>query len=76
MGNTFEELVIPDVPEVARCQQLLSSSGLRPLMAGSGPTVFALVPPEREGEIRRQAASWRDVDAYVTKVVKQVEGEA
>lgn len=76
MGNTFEELVITDVPEVARCQQLLSWSGLRPLMAGSGPTVFALVPPEREGEIRRQAASWRDVDAYVTKVVKRVEGEA
>ena len=45
-------------------------------MAGSGPTVFALVPPEREEEIRRQAASWRDVDAYVTKVVKRVEGEA
>ncbi len=74
MGNTFEELVIPDVPEAAQCQQLLKSAGLRPLMAGSGPTFFALVPHEREGEVRRQAASWTDVDTYMTKAVHGAEG--
>ena len=45
MGNTFEELVIPDVPMIDTCRAMLRRQGLRPLMAGSGPTVFALVPP-------------------------------
>ncbi|WP_296916087.1 4-(cytidine 5'-diphospho)-2-C-methyl-D-erythritol kinase [uncultured Megasphaera sp.] len=75
MGNTFEELVIPDVPQVADCQRRLTSLGLRPLMAGSGPTVFALIPPGREETVRSEAASWTDVDVYMTEIVKRVEGE-
>lgn len=70
MGNTFEELVMPDVPQVAQCRKRLASLGLTPLMAGSGPTVFALVPPEREEEVRRQVMTWTDVDTYMTTVVK------
>lgn len=75
MGNTFEELVIPDVPQVQDCRQRLLNLGLRPLMAGSGPTVFALVPPEREAEVSRHMAGWTDVDTYMTNVMKRVEGE-
>lgn len=75
MGNTFEELVIPDVPQVASCRQRFISLGLHPLMAGSGPTVFALVPPEREAEIRRQVTAWSDVDTYMTTVMNRWDGE-
>lgn len=75
MGNTFEELVIPNVPQVADCQQRLTALGLQPLMAGSGPTVFALVPPGQEETVRSQTAAWHDVDVYMTAIVKRVEGE-
>ena len=70
MGNTFEELVIPNVPQVADCQQRLTALGLQPLMAGSGPTVFALVLPGQEETVRSQTASWHDVDVYMTAIVK------
>ena len=70
MGNTFEELIIPNVPQVADCQQRLTALGLQPLMAGSGPTVFALVPPGQEETDRSQTASWHDVDVYMTAIVK------
>ena len=70
MGNTFEELVMPDVPQVIRCRERLASLGLQPLMAGSGPTVFALVPPGQEETVRSQTASWHDVDVYMTAIVK------
>ena len=75
MRNTFEELVIPNVPQVADCQQRLTALGLQPLMAGSGPTVFALVPPGQEEAVRSQMAAWHDVDVYMTAIVKRVEGE-
>lgn len=75
MGNTFEELVMPDVPQVAQCRDRLASLGLQPLMAGSGPTVFALVPPTREEEVRRQVMTWADVDTYMTTIVKRGDGE-
>ena len=75
MGNTFEELVMPDVPQVIRCRERLASLGLQPLMAGSGPTVFALVPPLREEDVRRQVMTWTDVDTYMTTIVKREDGE-
>ena len=49
MGNTFESFIVPLVPEVSECKAALSRFGLNPLMSGSGPTVFALVPPEGDG---------------------------
>lgn len=74
MGNTFEQLVIPDVPLIALCQKLLQKQGLRPLMAGSGPTVFALVPPQQKGRILydaiRAAASNQPVDVYISRLVR------
>ena len=75
MGNTFEELVMPDVPQVIRCRERLASLGLQPLMAGSGPTVFALVPPLQEEDVRRQVMTWNDVDTYMTTIVKREDGE-
>lgn len=47
MGNTFESLVMPYVPLVQKCAAIFHEYGLRPLMTGSGPTVFALVPPDQ-----------------------------
>ena len=44
-------------------------------MAGSGPTVFALVPPLQEEDVRRQVMTWTDVDTYMTTIVKREDGE-
>lgn len=44
MGNTFAQLVMPSVPEIRMCYELLQAQGLVPLLSGSGPTTFALVP--------------------------------
>ncbi len=74
MGNTFEELVIPDVPLIETCRTLLQAQGLRPLMAGSGPTVFALVPPQENGQQLydkiRDAASTQPMDVYISRLVR------
>lgn len=73
MGNTFEELVVPDVPMIALCQAMLQRQGLRPLMAGSGPTVFALVPPSMSAdEIYRAVAAEAEaegIDVYISSLV-------
>lgn len=74
MGNTFEELVIPDVPMIDTCRAMLRRQGLRPLMAGSGPTVFALVPPlASAGDIYRAVAAEakdRGIDVYISSLVE------
>ena len=70
MGNTFEELVMPDVPMIETCRAMLRRQGLRPLMAGSGPTVFALVPPSASaGDIYRVVAAEakeQGIDVYIS----------
>lgn len=74
MGNTFEELVIPDVPLIEACRSLLQAHGLRPLMAGSGPTVFALVPPQEKGQHVydkiRDEVSTQPMDVYISRLVR------
>lgn len=74
MGNTFEELVIPDVPMIESCRAMLRRQGLRPLMAGSGPTVFALVPPSASaGDIYRVVAAEakaQGIDVYISSLVE------
>ena len=74
MGNTFEELVIPDVPMIESCRAMLRRQGLRPLMAGSGPTVFALVPPSASaGDIYRAVAAEakeQGIDVYISSLVE------
>ncbi len=49
LGNTFEELVFPFYPALPAYCQVLQEAGLTPLMSGSGPTIFALVPPDQDG---------------------------
>ena len=70
MGNTFEELVIPGVPAIGKCRQILADQGLKPLMAGSGPTVFALLPPDIDGsavyERLLTCCASRQVDVLLT----------
>lgn len=73
MANTFEELVIPDMPMIETCRAVLRQHGLRPLMAGSGPTVFALVPPSMPAEdVYRAAAAENknlNFDIYMSSLV-------
>ena len=74
MGNTFEELVMPDVPMIETCRAMLRRQGLRPLIAGSGPTVFALVPPSASaGDIYRVVAAEakeQGIDVYISSLVE------
>lgn len=74
MGNTFEELVMPDVPMIESCRAMLLRQGLRPLMAGSGPTVFALVPPSvSAGDIYKVVAAEakeQGIDVYISSLVE------
>lgn len=73
MGNTFEDLVIPDVPIIEDCRLMLQNQGLRPLMAGSGPTVFALVPPSASAETIYRAMAAENTeqkfDIYMSSLV-------
>lgn len=48
MGNTFVRLVQPVVPEITTCYDLLRGHGFVPLVSGSGPTNFSLVPPTKD----------------------------
>lgn len=72
MGNTFEELIVADVPLIQECRMLLQKYGLKPLMAGSGPTTFALVPPHMDGErvFRQITAEARHMDTYISTLVR------
>lgn len=60
-GNVLEEVVLPAFPVVRQLKERLLACGLKyNLMSGSGPTVFALDPPE-EGILRFMAekpAQW------------------
>lgn len=71
LANTFEDLVIPDLPVVAEYKERLQTLGLQPLMTGSGPTLFALVPPARLTEISQAVQAWTAVDVYLTTLVKE-----
>lgn len=79
MGNTFEELVMPDVPLIGECRRLLMSHGLRPLMAGSGPTVFALVPPDGDAcgvyEALTEEAEPYGADVYLSALSRGKDGQ-
>lgn len=73
LGNTFEELIIPKVPEIRQCKLFLQDKGLRPLMSGSGPTVFAFIDNPQIGyelqqEVEKKRYNW---DVLVTKTVQR-----
>lgn len=78
MGNTFAYLVPPKVPAVTECYDILRRQGLQPLMSGSGPTTFALVPPERDIQAiyDRIRAAHPELDIYQTTLVGGDTGHA
>lgn len=78
MGNTFAYLVPPKVPAVIQCYDILRQQGLTPLMSGSGPTTFALVPPELDVRAiyDRIRAAHPELDIYQTTLVGGDTGHA
>lgn len=67
MGNTFVRLITPVVPEITQCYALLRRHGLDPLVSGSGPTTFAIVPEEKDiNRIYRALLQEAHIDVYKT----------
>lgn len=58
MYNDLERVTIPMCPALAELKERMTSLGLHPLMSGSGPTVFALIPLDG-GVLLRQR--WQDL---------------
>ncbi len=51
LQNDFQNVVLPEVPEIAKSHELLRAAGAEnALMTGSGSCVFALVQTQRERE--------------------------
>lgn len=68
MGNTFESLVISDYPEIERCKDILEMYDLKPMLSGSGPTVFAIVPPPGDiGMLGIVGGVLDDTDVFVSR---------
>lgn len=60
-GNVLEEVVLPRYPQVKQLKEVLKRYGATHcLMSGSGPSVFALNPPEEsiEGIYRELPPEW------------------
>lgn len=72
MGNTFEALVMPQLPLIRKCSAMLQHVGLRPLMSGSGPTVFALVPPTVQAVdiFKKLQTQAEEADVYMSHLVR------
>jgi 4-diphosphocytidyl-2-C-methyl-D-erythritol kinase len=49
-GNVLEEVTVPAFPEVAEAKGYFERYGMECLMSGSGPSVFALNPPEQAAQ--------------------------
>lgn len=72
-GNSFESSVFPRVPAAAQCRNILKTYGLVPLLSGSGPTVFAFIPPTiAASSFRRlqQEANTAGIEVYRTHLVR------
>lgn len=74
LGNTFEELVIPHMPELAKLKERLHGQGLTPLMSGSGPTLFAIVPPSlrQQDVVKTLVSHIEDADIFSCQLVTGV----
>lgn len=73
LANTFEELVIPAHPEISHCRNVLQALGTKPLMSGSGPTMFALVRPEQvqAGLVDKVQAKLYDADIFLSHTITE-----
>jgi len=68
--NRLEEVVLPRYPEVARLKGLLTSWGAKPaLMAGSGSSVFGMVPERRQGEAMVERLREAGLRAFLSRTL-------
>jgi 4-diphosphocytidyl-2-C-methyl-D-erythritol kinase len=62
--NTFEGIAAEVLPEAAAAVERCQGLGLRPHLAGSGPTQFVLLPPDAESAPLREALSAAGFDVF------------
>jgi 4-diphosphocytidyl-2-C-methyl-D-erythritol kinase len=76
LHNDLEKVVLPAYPQVLQLRELFASQAgvLGTMMSGSGPSVFAIVESQAQGEIVRQrvgeAIPDQDLELFVTRTIK------
>jgi 4-diphosphocytidyl-2-C-methyl-D-erythritol kinase len=74
--NDLEKVVLPAYPQVLQLRELFANQKevLGTMMSGSGPSVFAIVESENQGEIVKQrireAIPDQDLELFVTRTIK------
>ena len=74
--NDLEKVVLPAYPQVLQLRELFASQKevLGTMMSGSGPSVFAIVESQNQGEIVKQrireAIPDQDLELFVTRTIK------
>ena len=67
MGNSLEQAVIALVPAVSRLISAAQELGVRAMVSGSGPTVFALVAGSDEAEKVARAFEPQAQETFITR---------
>jgi 4-diphosphocytidyl-2-C-methyl-D-erythritol kinase len=76
LHNDLEKVVLPAYPQVLQLRELFASQAgvLGTMMSGSGPSVFAIVESQAQGEIVKQrireAIPDEDLELFVTRTIK------
>ncbi|MFM7408442.1 MAG: 4-(cytidine 5'-diphospho)-2-C-methyl-D-erythritol kinase [Cuspidothrix sp.] len=76
LHNDLEKVVLPAYPQVLELRELFASQAevLGTMMSGSGPSVFAIVESQTQGEIVKQrireAIPDEDLELFVTRTIK------
>lgn len=76
LHNDLEKVVLPAYPQVLQLRELFASQAgvLGTMMSGSGPSVFAIVESQAQGEIVKQrvgeAIPDQDLELFVTRTIK------
>lgn len=76
LHNDLEKVVLPAYPQVLQLRELFASQAgvLGTMMSGSGPSVFAVVESQAQGEIVKQrvgeAIPDEDLELFVTRTIK------
>ena len=74
--NDLEKVVLPAYPQVLQLRELFANQKevLGTMMSGSGPSVFAIVESQNQGEIVKQrireAIPDQDLELFVTRTIK------
>ena len=67
--NVFQYHAAIKLPKMAHCTQVLAGLGLDPVLAGSGPSVFALLPEGMEVQEVKDALVKAAIEAYIVSTV-------